>query len=291
MDSVTFLWTIAATVLAGIQLFFQKVIAEERRDSAFNGLMMYGVSAIMVFAVLFTHYGIPSEWRIIGVFALAGGALHGLGNYIRIEALKYIDSVLYFPINKVLGPLIVVISGVLLLGDPLTLREYVGIGTSFLVPLLLISSAEHHRQNDLQQGIKFTVLSTLFTATSILFMKQAVSYESAVLFVLGISQIAGAVSSVGILVKQRGTQFSNGAPLDKRDMQLGLIAAVLGVFSAYTLITALSTGLVSLVYVIHAHYILIPIILSVWWYKDHINLRKILAIVVSFLAISLLYSA
>jgi hypothetical protein len=40
--------------------------------------------------------------------------------------------------------------------------------------------------------------------------------------------------------------------------------------------------------VIHAHYILVPIILSIWWYGEHINTRKVAAVVLSFLAISLL---
>ena len=291
MDQVTFYWTIVATVLAGIQLFFQKVVAQEKRDSAFNGLLMYGLSAVAVFTILFTYSGVPSAWRVIGIFALASGALHGIGNYFRIEALKYIDSVLYFPINKVLGPLLVVICGVLLLHDPLTIQQYIGIGVSFLVPLLLISSAEHHRQNNLRQGMALVVLSTVLTAASVLFTKQATSYEAAVLFVVGISQIAGTISSATILIKQRGVQFSKGITLDKRDVYLGIVAAVLGTVATYTLIKALSTGLVSLVYVIHAHYILIPIVLSVWWYKDHINLRKIIAIDVSFLAIGLLYTA
>ena len=291
MDQVTFYWTIVATVLAGIQLFFQKVVAQEKRDSAFNGLLMYGLSAVAVFTILFTYSGVPSAWRVIGIFALASGALHGIGNYFRIEALKYIDSVLYFPINKVLGPLLVVICGVLLLHDPLTIQQYIGIGVRVLVPLLLISSAEHHRQNNLRQGMALVVLSTVLTAASVLFTKQATSYEAAVLFVVGISQIAGTISSATILIKQRGVQFSKGITLDKRDVYLGIVAAVLGTVATYTLIKALSTGLVSLVYVIHAHYILIPIVLSVWWYKDHINLRKIIAIVVSFLAIGLLYTA
>ncbi len=291
MDQTTFYWTIAATVLAGIQLFFQKVVAQEKRDSAFNGFLMYGFSAIAVFIILFSYSDVPSAWRIIGIFALASGALHGIGNYFRIEALKHIDSVIYFPINKVLGPFLVVIFGVLLLHDPLTTQQYIGIGTSFLVPLLLISSAEHHRQNNLRQGMIFVVISTVLTATSVLFTKQATSYESAVLFIVGISQIAGTVSSATILVKQKGARLSKGITFDKRDVYLGFIAAVLGTVATYTLIRALSTGLVSLVYVIHAHYILIPIVLSVWWYKDHINIRKILAIVVSFLAIGLLYTA
>lgn len=288
---MTFYWTITATVLAGIQLFFQKVVAQEKRDSAFNGLMMYGVSAIAIYVLLFVHHEFPSEWRIVALFALVGGALHGIGNFVRIEALKYVDSVIYFPINKMLGPLLVVIAGVLVMGDSLTLQQYIGIGLGLTVPLLLLSSAEHHRQNNLRQGLIFVVISTAFTAASVMFTKQATSYGMVVLFVLTMSQTAGAISSVAILVKQKDARRALGAHLDKRDIVLGLIAAIIGFFSAYTLIRALSTGLVSLVYVIHAHYILIPILLSVWWYGDHINLRKVAAIVVSFLAITLLYTA
>lgn len=291
MDQITFYWAIAATVLGGIQLFFQKVVAQEKRDSAFNGMMMYGVSGVAIYALLFFQHELPIAWRLIALFAIVGGALHGLGNFVRIEALKYIDSVIYFPMNKVLGPLLVVLAGVFLLGDPLTLQQYVGIGLGLTVPLLLLSSAEHHRQNNLQRGLLFVVISTALTAASVIFTKQATAYGGAVLFVLAMSQTAGAVSSAMILVRQKDAQRSLGAHLDRRDVVLGLIAALIGFFSAYTLVRALSTGLVSLVYAIHAHYILIPIVLSVWWYGDHINPRKMIAIGVSFLAIILLYAA
>ena len=291
MDQVTFYWAIAATVLGGIQLFFQKVVAQEKRDSAFNGLMMYGVSGVAIYVLLFIQHELPTDWRIITLLALTGGALHGLGNFVRIEALKYIDSVLYFPMNKVLGPLLVVVAGVALLGDPLTLQQYIGIGLGLTVPLLLLSAAEHHRQVNLRQGLIFVVISTVLTAASVIFTKQATSYGAAILFVLAMSQTAGADSSVAILIKQKKSHLTLGSHLDRRDIVLGLIAALIGFFSAYTLIRALSTGLVSLVYAIHAHYILIPIVLSVWWYGDHINLRKVVAIVVSFLAIILLYTA
>jgi drug/metabolite transporter (DMT)-like permease len=291
MDQVTFYWAVAATILGGIQLFFQKVVAQEKRDSAFNGFMMYGASAIAIYALLFAQHELPDAWRVVAILAFVGGGFHGLGNFVRIEALKHIDSVLYFPINKVLGPLLVVFAGVLLLGDSLTLQQYIGIGLGLAVPLLLLSAAEHHRQNNLRRGLVFVIISTVLTAASVIFTKQATSYDATVLFVLAIAQTAGAISSIAILIKQKDSGLSLGAHLDRRDIVLGLIAALIGFFSAYTLIRALSTGLVSLVYAIHAHYIIIPIVLSIWWYGDHINFRKVVAIVVSFLAIILLYSA
>ncbi len=93
-----------------------------------------------------------------------------------------------------------------------------------------------------------------------------------------------------ILGKQRGVR-SSVSHIEKRDVVLGLVSGTLGFFATYTLLQALLSGLVSIVYVIVAHYILIPIVLSVWWYGEHINFRKVAAIVLSLVAISVLYSA
>ncbi len=290
MDQATFLWTLTSTILAGLALFVQKVVAEERRSSAFNGFLMYGVSGVLAAAILLTIREVPPAWAMIFFFGFASGTVHGLGNFIRIESLKYIDSVLYFPLNKMLGPLLVVIGGVFIFTDSLTITQYIGIGLSMTVPLLLISSVEHQRQTNLNLGLKLLLSSTVLTAGSLLIAKQGLLYAPAVLLMLCASQVAGAIASAGILAKQHGAGFAMIAHADKRDVYLGVTSAFFGFTSAYCLYKALSTGLVSLVYVIQAHYILIPIILSVWWYNDHINFRKFGAVAVSFLAITMLYS-
>ncbi len=290
MDQTTLFWTLVSTVLAGLTLFVQKVVAEERRSSAFNGFLMYGASGVFALVVLLMQRDMPTQWSAIVFFGLMGGAVHGLGNFIRIESLKYIDSVLYFPLNKILGPLLVVIGGVAIFGDSLTALQYTGIALSLTVPLLLVSSVEQHRQKNLVLGLRLLLVSTILTACSMLLSKQGLLYGPAVLLMLCASQLAGTVASAGILVKQHGAGWSMIMHADRRDVTLGLVSAFFGLFSAYSLFKAMSTGLVSLVYVIQAHYILIPIVLSVWWYKDHINLRKLAAVMVSFLAITLLYT-
>ena len=288
MDSITFFWTITATVLSGIQLFYQKVAAQEKRDSALNGLIMYGSSAAAALTALLLFYGIPETWRLVLVFALVSGAIHAVGNFMRIEALKYIDSVIYFPLNKVLGPIVVVIGGLWWFGDPLTTKEYIGIALSLTVPLLLISAAEKHRQSDLRHGLWLLVSSTVLTSVSMLITKQGVDYDPTVFFMMGLSQVAGAASSWVMYMRAGNSHATSWSSITRADIRLGLIAGFLGFVSFYSLLRAFSTGFVSLVYVIHAHYILVPIILSVWWYGEHINMRKMIAITVSCIAITLL---
>lgn len=288
MDQEIFLWTLAATVLAGVHLFVQKIIAQENRNSALNSVFMYGVSGTMAIAATFSIANVPKEWLEIGLIAAIAGLTHGVGNVIRIDALKHIDSVIYFPINKVFGPLIVLIGGILFFGDSLTSLQYMGMILSITVPLLLVSSVEKHRQNNLQLGLVLLGISTFLTAGSTLFTKQALLDTSAVLFVLSIGQIAGTIASLAILFRQHGREFRQAFKVELRETYLGVLGGVLAFFSSYTLLKALSLGLVSIVYTIHAHYILVPIILSIWWYGEHINTQKVAAVALSFLAIALL---
>lgn len=286
MDAA-FIWALVATVMAGIQVFSQKVVAHERRDSALNGIFGYGISGLFAGIVFVALYDLPESWRAIALIGSASGIVHGLGSYLRIESLKHIDAVIYFPINKVLGPLLVVFIGVWWFAEALTTYQYIGIALSITVPLLLVSSSEQHRQSNLKLGLILLVVSTILTALTSPIMKSALNLDSTLFFAMAVSQFAGAVMSGIVYIHQKRAE-GRYLELHVRDLQLGLANGVLQFFSFFAFLSAISVGLLSVVYVIHAHYILIPIILSVWWYKDHINMRKFLAILVSSLAITLL---
>ncbi len=288
MNETVLLWTLASTVSAGLVIFVQKVVAEEGRSSAFNGLMMYGGSGVMaVIIFLFALKTFPTDWPLIALFGLSAGAVHGIGNFLRIESLKYIDGVIFFPLNKMLGPLLVVVGGVALFHDKLTLQQYIGIALSLVVPLLLLSAAEQRRQKNLRSGLQLLLFSTIFSAGSLLLGKQGL-LSGQVVLMLCMSQTAGTIASAAILVHKHGAGLSMITHANKRDVYLGILAAIFTFVSAFTLYEALADGLVSLVYVIQAHYILIPIVLSVWWYREHINFRKFAAVAISFAAIALL---
>lgn len=288
MDQVTLLWTLASMVLAGCSLFVQKVVAEEKRSSAFNGLLMYGFSGIAAIVLLAVIRDVPEEWLVPALWGLAAGAIHGLGNFARMESLRNIDSVLFFPLNKILGPLLVVIGAVIFFADSLSNTQYIGIVLSLTVPLLLVSSVEYARQKNLWLGLALMVLCSIGSAISLLFSKQGLLIGGTALLMLCASQISGTIASACILLRQHGMGRAMFSHASGRDVFLGALSAFFGVTSAYAMYQALDTGLVSLVYVVQSHYILIPIVLSVWWYKDHINLRKLCAVVLSFFAIALL---
>ncbi|MEK7155883.1 MAG: DMT family transporter, partial [Patescibacteria group bacterium] len=288
MDGVVFAWTLGATIIGGVQAFVQKVVANQGRNSALNGFLMYGLSAVAAFVTLVLFYEVPKELFEIVVFGLLGGVTHAIGNFIRIESLKSIDSVIYFPINKVLGPLIVIVGGIWWFGESLALREIIGITVSICVPLILVSSAEKHRQVNLHLGLILLVISTVLTSFGALLTKKGLAYDETLLCVMLLGQIAGAATSLIIFLREKHVRDGKNFGITLADLKLGAITGVFSFTGFWMLLKAMSMGQISIVYVIHAHYILVPIVLSIWWYREHINVRKVAAVGVSFLAIALL---
>lgn len=288
MEAEVFIWALAATVIAGIQAFLLKVVANQGRNSALNSLMMYGFSGIAALAAAIFFYDMPDEIGMIILLGVLGGVTHAVGNFFRIESLKSIDSVIFFPLNKVLGPLLVVIGGLWFFSESLTLWEIIGIALSICVPLLLVSSVERHRQNNLGRGITLMAISTALTSAGILFSKQGTTYDSTLMWIMFLGQAAGTVTSLILFLREKHVRDGRYFGITKEDIKLGLWSALLSFTGFWAMLKAVSMGQVSIVYVIHAHYILIPIVLSIWWYREHIDARKVAAVALSFLAIGLL---
>jgi len=284
--TLAFLWALAATFAAGIQVFSQRIVAQHRRDSALNGVLGFGIAAAITGFFFLLAPEVPTHWKTIIGISFSAGIMLCFSSYYRIESLKNIDSVVYFPINKVLGPLIAVVVGLSFLHERVSLIQLLGIGFSILVPILLIPS-ERHRQNNLQKGLTFLCISTILAALTAPMQKVVTNLSSEVLFPLLAWQIAATIGSALLYLYLKRNDASR-LIVHKRDIELGLLNGILQFFSAYAFIKAVSLGQVSIFYVIHAHYILIPIVLSVLFFGDHINLKKVAAIAVSFCAIILL---
>jgi drug/metabolite transporter (DMT)-like permease len=286
MDPVIFLWTLAATVFAGFHVFINKVLVQQKIDPNINGVFNFGMPACAGLAGVM-WVGVSESWMMVVFFALCGGVVYGVGRSLSVESLRYIDSTIYFPINKILGPLFVVLSGVLLFGENLTSFHWFGIIGACLIPLLLISQTEQTRQHKLRYGLQLCVGATLLTGLSVLFVKSGVSFTSSLWLYLAVSNVfAAGVSFLIHIVQRRGA--TERFVVSRRDVLYGVGSGVLGTCSTITFFYAIQLGYISLVYTIHAHYILIPIVLSVWWYGEHIDARKMVAIALSCVTLLLL---
>jgi len=211
----------------------------------------------------------------------------------RLESLHFIDSAIFFPLYKVGGPALVAVFGILWFHDKVSPLELAGIVLSCLIPLLLITRQENHRQRNLRLGLLFMLVSTVLSAIAIVINTLAV--KSGPDLSLPLVAIAnGFAALVGILLfarrhKQAGFIRSLRDHVTRPMLLLGFVIGIMQLLSFYLLLLAIAANDLSIVYSINAHYILIPVVLSVWLYKEHWNIQKAVALILSILALILLH--
>ena len=214
-----------------------------------------------------------------------GGMLYALSYILRIVSLRHVDTTIFFPLYKTLGPLLVLGIGLFYFKDTLAVYDYWGIGLGLVVPLMLLSRSEGKRQQNLKKGL--TLLAITASIAAIAFAVAKIGIDTGVnlwLFVTAQAFIGMTFSFLISLPDIKKDKLLD-VSLHKKAISTGLLIGLIDTFNIYFILMALSTGLVSVVYTVNSFYILIPIVLSVLIYKEHMNTKKALAIGFSILAV------
>ncbi len=197
---------------------------------------------------------------------------------LRITNLRYIDTTIYFPLYKTLGPVLVLVIGLYYFKESLTTYDYLGIGLGVLVPLMLLSRSEKDRQQNLVNGLLLLLLTASITAIAFATSKIGVDSGVNLWLFMSLQAIVGIIFAIFFALpnfkKDQILDFS----LHKNAVWTGLLLGLVDTMNVFFILMALTTGLVSVVYTVNSFYILIPIVLSVMLYGEHINFRKVLAI-------------
>lgn len=288
------LWFLAALLgmlFAGFSNFAFKIAASKKYDAeTFN---MYGGLTSIVFAGVGLFIVAPTgleTWTLI-IITVFSGIIATCGGVMKVYALRYIDTTIFYPLFKLLSPLLAVIIGISLFSERFTLFEWFGIMLGLLVPLLLISKIENQRQNNLIQGVIFVVAISGTSAVAAALNKYAVDvgmsewatlwYASWGIFIGSIILVAG---------KLKNQTFSHIYSNTKKDLVFfAFIRSFLICVSLLLILYAYGHGgTLGVVQTIHSMYIIIPILLSVWWYKEHIDTKKVAAVIISVVALGFL---
>lgn len=292
--SAWFVYALLSTAFAGIWAFGQKASVHKGYDTVLQSALSGLLAALFAFALFPFAPSIPGS--IPGWFywlCILSGLLYILSSIARLEALKFMDSTIHFPLYKVIGPALVAAIGIGLLGDNVSQAGMIGIVLSCLVPVLLISRSENHRQKNLKLGIVFTLIATVLAAGTAglnAFIVADTAYL--VIPVVVVSCFFGSLFGLGLFLRRHKMSEMRAAVVSNLTLPFVLTATITGVsmsLSSFFLLLAIAQNDVSLVYSINAHYILVPVILSVWMYKEHWNLQKGLALAISILSLVLLH--
>jgi drug/metabolite transporter (DMT)-like permease len=207
-----------------------------------------------------------------------------------MDSLRYIDTTISLPIHKFISPLFVLIIGIVLFNESLNIYEWLGIIAGMFVPLLLINKSENLRQTNLQKGIILITISGLLSALAFAMNKEGTELFSSVILYVAIVQ--GFMAIIGAILYKNRRPNKLHADIhiyDPKLLKLVLFGGVIQFISFVSAMLALTFGgALAIVYTIQSLYIIIPIILSVIFFSEHWNAKKVFVIGLSISAIVLM---
>lgn len=289
-----FIFALLSAVFAGLQSFLNKVSAERNYDSYHVSTVAAVVTFIAALALfLFSSSSLHNIPALIYWLGLASAVLYIGRTVTQLESLRFIHAALFFPLYKVIGPALVTVIGIFFLKDTVGPLELIGIALSCAIPLLLITRREDARQNNLPLGLLLMFISTALAAVTAAVNAYAVQPNASLTIPFMLIAYGFSVVVAGALYvrrhKVRGLYGTLKGHSTAPALSIGVGIGFFQFISFYLLLLAFAGGGLSLAYSINAHYIVIPVILSVWLYKEHWNKQKAVALVVSLLALFLLH--
>jgi drug/metabolite transporter (DMT)-like permease len=290
---IWFWLAIVSSAFSGLHIFIQKVGSTRLYNSNLLNAYSSGISAIIGFilAGFIEGYGELSV-LMIGV-GLLSGLIYIFSAGLRMDSMRYIDTTILLPLHKFVSPLFALVFGLVYFGEVLTTKEWIGIIVGISVPLLLITRAEHKRQKNLSKGLLLMLVSAVLAALAVVVNKEGVHLFSAVLLFAAFANAFTAIFGILFYRFRRRPQIqdplADAGAFDISLLKLSVVSGFVQIISFVTLLLAFSYGgQLGIVYTIHSLYILIPIILAIWFYNEHWNLQKVIAIVLSVAALGLL---
>ncbi len=283
-------WLFYALLSAFVGWFYSfsfKMIAQRNYDTHLATFYSYFIASVLIAVGIVFFWDL--QWSLSALYLaiflwLLNIAFYTASIHSRVESMKNIDSVIFFPLYKTFGPIIVTWLSIFGFKEILEFKEVLGIIVWISVPLLLITKTEDRQQKNLYRGVMFVLVTAALTAVSSILPKyvQVVGLNIGA-FIL-FSFMFWVVFSYFWYIRHKKKDIHT-----YNNHWLVKFAVIVWFFHAgafYTFMRAME-GNLAVAFTINSFSILVPIILSIIFYGEHFNLKKAIVIALSIISILL----
>lgn len=289
---IWFVSALGGAILAGVSNFYFKQAAVRGYNADIFSFYGGVTSVVIVGAVVLFQHETLRGYGALAALVFLSGYMTAWTNVFKVQALRFIDSTIYFPLFKLLAPTIAIIAGVTLFHESFSRAEWIGMILGLTVPLLLITKAENGRQQNLLAGLFLVLASGAISGAIAIIGKYATDMAMPILVILMFTAAGIAARFVVTFAFKKGMHGLYVFIKDEtsRGLIFGAVlrAFLISVSMLLMLYAYTKGGTLAIVQTIHSMYILVPIILAVLLYNEHWNAQKVLAIIISVAALGLL---
>lgn len=287
MDSFV-LWGIASAIAGWLYNFWFKVISQRNYNTYLTTIYSHGIAAFLSFCYLaFFHFAALKNLSLFVVLAVSLGNVFFffLSVLSRVESMKNIDTVIFYPLYKTFWPILVTAISLFYFWESLTQKEALGIIVGIILPLFLITKTENQIQKNLKLGLFFMILTSIFGSISPIFVKLSNNADidfSVFLFVSFLFWVL--FSYIGYLIHEKHSKKK--VYREEWMIKFSIIIGVCHFFAFLTFVKAFEWN-IAIAFTINSFSILIPIILSILFYGEHFNFKKAIVIFLSLVSLFL----
>ena len=280
-------YALLSAFVGGFYSFSFKMIAQRNYDTHLATFYSYFVASVLIgWGLLFfwNFNGTIQDLYLVIFLWLLNIWFYTASIHSRVESMRNIDSVIFFPLYKTFWPIIVTMLSIFWFKEILDFKEVLWIIVGISVPLLLLTKTENRIQKNLYRWFIFILITSALTAVSSILPKYAqVAHLNIGVFIF-FSFLFWVIFSYfwykHHLKKAKRNYNTVGL------WKFAFIVWFLHAGAFYTFMRAMEWNL-AIAFTINSFSILVPIILSIIFYGEHFNLKKGLVIGLSIVSILL----
>lgn len=274
--------SLAALVLLGAQRFFYKVAAERNCSSPLTtAVFMATVTLLSVAAFLLSGDAVGDISTLL-LLAAINSAAFALGTVVNMEALRRLPTAITFPLTR-LSILLVIGFSILYFGERPGPWQWLGILLGLAVVVVLAADLGGTAAVRQQRGTGLLLVAAcvLCGAVASISSKFAAVATSKTAF-MALSYLLGTIFS---LAMARTWKRGESAPRTGAVVGIGVLMGLFNFAGFYAFLAALERGPLSLIALITGMHFVIPVALSVLFYREKITPRRWLGIGLTLLAV------
>lgn len=270
------IYVLISTILSGFSEFLNRLSVYKKLNS--KRVIFYMRTSLLVSAIFyFIFFGSFKQLTIYLIIICFVRTFFAVNKSVfQIEALKNVDSIMFFPIVKTLQIFIAFFIGMIFFNEFLSFNEIISIMMGFVVIFLLTNRSDIKKQKDFKVGLFFIFMFVSFISVSSSINKYIAefNYDFGLFFL--VSNILGFIYSYFLYGKDLKKQNVNH---QFEEVLYGLVIGLIAFFSFNFLLIAHRSGDFVIITLIKSFSIFVPIFLSIVFLGEHLTWRKGLAFV------------
>ncbi|MDP3948974.1 MAG: EamA family transporter [bacterium] len=274
-----FIHSLIGVTAVGVTMALFKVPTTKGHNKFIYSFFGFVAASILSFIFLRSYISIDSSAMLFG---FGWGSLYALIVLFQMEILKKLDTNAVFPITTTSSNVLVLIIGLIVFHDKLSLPQFLGVLLAFFTVGFYNQIHKHITFNN---GLLFGASAIVLLSTLAKFIQKfgsiSVEIENFIFWQLFFAMLTSAI--ILVFISKKDTDWKNG--FSKYIIVWAIALGTTTFIGTVEIVKALSTGPFSLVFIINSFYILITSLITWKFFGEELTKHKIIFLFIAIIAV------